>query len=563
MPPSQRCLPGIRRAAAPLAALLLSGCATLAPPAAPYDTVLRGGTIYDGSRGAGRVGDVGIRGDRIACVGSCRGRTGREIDATGLAVAPGFINMLSWSGEALMQDGRAQSVVRQGVTLEVMGEGSTGGPINAEMKARALAGQGSIRYPIDWTSFGGWLEALEKRGVSTNVASFVGATTIRIHELGQDDVDPDAAQLARMKALVRQAMDEGAMGVGTSLIYVPANFAETDELVALVSEAARCEGMYISHIRSEGGGLLEAIDELIEISRRSGARAEVYHLKAAGKPHWPKMDQAIARIAAARVEGLPITADMYLYTASGTGLDSTLPIWLREGGHAAMVARLKQPGVRERVLGELRSGDRDWSLVQPIGFQNPALRRYAAKRLTQIAAERGSTAEETAIDLVVEDGSRVGTLFHSMSEDNIRKGLVQPWVSFGSDAGATATEPPFTDNPTHPRGYGNFARLLGRYVREEKLLTLGEAVRKLTSLPAANLRIADRGRLKPGHFADIAVFDPRTIADLATFEDPHRYATGMRHVFVNGTAVLAGGEHTGATPGRFVKGAGAGRCKAT
>ena len=550
-----------RRWAAISAAIALSACAAQPREVATYDVLIRGGTIYDGSGGTPYRGDVAIIGDRLAYVGKARRAKGkRELDARGLAVAPGFINMLSWSNEALIRDGRGQSAIRQGVTLEVMGEGTSMGPLNPAMRAETVMRDGQPRFPIQWTSFGEFLEQLEKKGVSPNVASFVGATTVRIHELGQVDVDPTPAQLDRMKALVRQAMNEGAMGVGSSLIYVPATFAETDELAALTTEAGRCGGMYISHMRNEGGQILQAIDELIEISRRSGARAEVYHLKAAGPPNWPLMDQAIARIEAARKAGLPITADMYLYTASGTGLDSRLPIWVREGGHAAMVARLKQPEVRARVAEEMRAGSPNWAIVQPSSFRNPALRLYAGKRLPEIAALRGTPPEETAIDLIVEDNSRVGTIFHSMSEDNVRKGLVQPWVSYGSDASAIATEPPFTDTPVHPRAYGNFARLLGRYVRDEKLLTLAEAVRKLSALPAANLRIADRGQLKPGFFADLAIFDPNTIADRATYEQPHRYAVGMRHVLVNGVPVLSDGEHNGATPGRFVRGPGWNRC---
>jgi N-acyl-D-amino-acid deacylase len=556
-------------------AALAAGCASkpagpaagpVARPApATYDLLIRGGTIYDGSGGAPFEGDVAISGDRIVAAGpALAGGAKREIDARGLAVAPGFINMLSWANETLLQDGRGESDIRQGVTLEVMGEGRSMGPLNPAMKAELQNRQIEIKYPVTWTSLGEYLEQLEARGVSPNVASFVGAATVRTHELGEADVDPSPEQLGRMRALVRQAMDEGAMGVGSSLIYVPATFAETDELVALAAEAGRCGGMYISHVRNEGPRLLASIDELIEIGRRSGARAEVYHLKAAGPANWHLMDAAIARIAAARAAGLPITADMYLYAASGTGLDSTLPIWVREGGHDAMVARLKQPEVRARVVAELRAArpGRDWSAVQPSSFHNPALRHYANKRLTEIAAARGQSPEETTIDLVVEDDSRVGTIFHSMSEDKVRLGLVQPWVSFGSDAGAIPAEPPFTDTPVHPRTYGNFARLLGRYVREEKLVTLAEAVRRLTSLPATNLGLTDRGRLKPGFFADVAVFDPATVGDRATYERPHQYAVGMRHVLVNGVPVLKDGAHTGAKPGRVVRGPGWRKCRA-
>jgi N-acyl-D-amino-acid deacylase len=546
---------------AAFAALATGGCATPEPQTAAYDLLIRGGTIYDGSGGKPFRGDVGLKGDRIVYVGRSRGARGtREIDARGLAVAPGFINMLSWSNSSLITDGRAQSAIRQGVTLEVMGEGTSMGPLTPAGKAELKAGQDVEKYDIAWTTLGEYLEHLERRGVSPNVASFVGATTVRVHELGRNDVDPTPEQLQRMRALVRQAMDEGAMGVGSSLIYVPATYAETEELVALASEAGRCGGMYISHIRNEGSRLIEAIDELVEISRRSGARAEVYHLKAAGQSNWPKMRAAIARIEAARAEGLPITADMYLYTASGTGLDTTVPLWVREGGQDAMIARLKDPALRARAAAEMR-GRGDWASVQPTGFRNPALRIYAGKRLLEIARMRGTSPEDTAIDLIVEDNSRVGTIFHIMSEDNVRMGLVQPWVSFGADAAAVTAEPPNTDTPTHPRAYGNFARLLGRYVREEKLLKLPEAVRRLSALPAANLRIADRGQLKPGFFADVAVFDPKRIADRATFEDSHQYAVGMRHVLVNGVPVLQDGDHTGAKPGRVVRGPGWRRCK--
>jgi N-acyl-D-amino-acid deacylase len=542
--------------------LILSSCAAARDTAPAYDRVIRGGTIYDGSGGAPYRGDVAIKGDRIAAVAphiSGRGRS--EVDASGLAVAPGFINMLSWAAEPLIRDGRAQSDVRQGVTLEVMGEGWSMGPFSPAQKAEAEAEQTTTRYKVGWTTLGEFLDFLERKGVSVNVASMVGASTIRVHELGRNDVDPTPEQLARMRALVRQAMDEGAMGVGASLIYVPAVYAETGELTALAAEAARCGGLYISHIRSESSRLLDAIDEIIGIGRSAGARVEIYHLKAAGRSNWPLMDAALAKIEDARGAGASVTADMYLYSASGTGLDSTLPIWVREGGPRAMLARLRQPEVRARVVAELQSGSRDWSTVQPVGFANPALRTYVGKRLPEIAALRGKSVAETAVDLIVEDDSSVTTIFHSISEENLRKVLARPWVSFGSDAAAIAAEPPFTDKEVHPRTYGNFARLLGRYVRDEKALSLAEAVRRLTSLPADNLRIADRGRLRPGFYADLAVFDPAKIADRATYEKPHQYAVGMRDVFVNGVQVLRDGEHTGATPGRFVHGPGWRKCR--
>jgi N-acyl-D-amino-acid deacylase len=552
------------RAAAFAFALSTVAFAGAAPAAKPgYDVVIRGGTIYDGGGAKPYVGDVGIRRDRIAFVGKrLKGRGKAEVQAKGLAVAPGFINMLSWGAESLIQDGRGQSDVRQGVTLDVFGEGWSMGPWTEATRAETQAEQTTIRYPVRFNSLGGYFDFIENRGTSVNVASFVGASTVRVHELGRNDVDPTPEQLQRMRGLVRDAMDQGAMGVGSSLIYIPAAYAETDELVALASEAGRCGGMYISHIRNEGSGLLSALDELIDISKRSGARAEVYHLKAAGRSNWPLMTQGIERIEAARAAGVPVTANMYLYTASGTGLDSTLPGWIKEGGHKAMMERLAKPELRARAAAEMKAtSTRDWTTVQPIGFRNPALRGFAGKRLPEIAVVRGKSVEETAVDLVYEDDSRVGTIFHSMDEDNVRKGLVRPWVSFGSDAAALAPEPPFSDSPVHPRAYGNFARLLGQYVRDEKLLTLEEAVRKLSALPADNLRIPDRGRLKAGHFADLAIFDPAKVGDRATYEQPHAYAVGMRHVFVNGVQVLKDGEHTGAKPGRAVRGPGWGKCK--
>ena len=561
----------LRLLAALFGALLLSACAT-APGDRRYDLVIRGGTIYDGSGRAPYRGDVAIRGDRIAYVGPrASGATEREIAAAGLAVAPGFINMLSWATESLIVDGRSQSDIRQGVTLEMFGEGWSEGPLTEEMRRNALARQGILRFPIPWTSLGDYLEHLERRGVATNVASFVGAATVRIHVLGEGDVDPDAAQLARMRVLVREAMHEGAMGVGSSLIYAPASFAETDELVALVSEAARCGGMYISHMRSEGDRIFEALDELIEIARRSGAPAEIYHLKLAGRDNWARYGEVIRRIEAARDEGLRITANMYTYPAGATGLDAAMPLWVQAGGLERWIERLRDPAVRARVAAEMRRPGPDWeNFYYGAGpeqmilteFRNPALRHYTGKTLAEVARRRGRSPEETAMDLVVEDGSRVGTVYFLMSEENVRRQVALPWMSFGSDAPSLAPEGLFLQSNPHPRAYGTFARLLGRYVRDEQLIPLQEAIRRITSLPAANLRLVDRGALRPGHFADIAVFDPATIADRATFAEPHQYALGMRHVFVNGTQVLRDGEHTGATPGRVVRGPGWNRCPA-
>ena len=550
-----------------LLAWLFGGAAA---PRPAYDIVLRGGTIYDGSGGAPYVGDVAIRGDRIVAVGRVPGRGAREVQAAGLVVAPGFVNMLSWATESLIHDGRSQSDIRQGVTLEVMGEGDSMGPLNPEMKRLAVSRQGDIHYPITWTTLGQYLEFLQRRGIATNVASFVGAATIRVHELGEGDVDPSPAQLVRMRALVRQAMNEGALGVGSALIYAPGSFAETDELVALVSEAGRCGGMYISHMRSEGDRLLQSVDELIEIARRAHAPAEIYHLKMAGRDNWERLSDVVARVEAARARGLRITADMYTYTAGATGLDAAMPLWVQAGGREAWIARLRDPAIRARVAAEMRRPGEGWeNLFRGAGpegmmfsdFRTPALRRYTGRTLADVARERGTSPEETAMDLVVEDGSRVGTMYFLMSEDNVRRQVRLPWVSFGSDAASVATEGLFLNEHPHPRTYGNFARFLGRYVRDEGLVPLPEAIRRLTSLPATNLGIARRGALRPGYYADLAIFDPRTIADRATFAAPHAYAVGMRHVFVNGGQVLRDGEPTGATPGRVVRGPGWRRCR--
>jgi N-acyl-D-amino-acid deacylase len=551
------------------AATSLGGCATVAPEAT-YDVVLRGGTIVDGGGGAPFLGDVGIRGDRIAYVGPhLTGRGAREVDARGLAVAPGFVNMLSWSNESLIADPKGQSEIRQGVTLEVMGEGDSMGPLSDAMKAKAAARQGDIKYPIEWTTLGDYLGWLDRRGVSPNVASFVGASTVRVHELGEDNVDPDPAQLGRMRALVRQAMNEGAMGVGSSLIYAPDNFAETPELAALATESAKCGGMYISHVRDEGPKLLEAIDELVTIARESGGPAEIYHFKQSGKSNWGKLDAAVARVEAARASGLRITADMYTYAASSTGLDAAMPLWIQEGGIEKWVARLKDPALRARALAEMRAGTvsengdlvvKEPSKVLLLGFKSAALKPLTGQSLEQVAKARGKSPEETAAELVEEDGSRIQVAYFSMSEDNVRREVRIPWMSFGSDASSQAPEGVFLKSSTHPRAYGNFARLLSQYVREEKLVPLQEAVRRLSALPASNLGIRDRGRLQAGYYADVVAFDPATIKDNATFARPQQYATGMRHVFVNGVQVIRDGEHTGATPGRFVKGPGWNKC---
>lgn len=550
--------------------IALSAASAPAAEAPAYDVVIRGGTIYDGSGKAPLTGDVAIKGDRVVAVGKVKGKGRTEVSASGMAVAPGFINMLSWATESLIADPRSQSDIRQGVTLEVMGEGWSMGPLNPEMKRRETERQGDIKYAIEWTSLGDYLSYLEKRGVAPNVASFVGAATVRIHELGEDDVDPTPEQLARMQALVRQAMDEGALGVGSSIIYAPGSYAETDELVALTSAAAKCGGMYISHMRSEGDRLEQAVDELIEISRRSGAPAEIYHLKMAGRDNWSKYDSVVKKVEAARAAGQRITADMYTYTAGATGLDAAMPTWVQAGGLEAWIERLKDPATRARVAAEMQKPGSDWENLYLgagadkmilSGFKSEALKPLTGKTLAEVAAMRGKSPEETAMDLVVEDGSRVGTVYFLMSEDNVRKQVQLPWMSFGSDAASQSAEGVFLKSGSHPRTYGNFARLLGRYVRDEKLIPLEQAVYRLTTLPATNLGIKERGALKPGYYADVVIFDPKAIADHATFEKPHQYATGVRDVFVNGAAVLKDGAPTGATPGRAVRGAGFGKCR--
>ncbi|QCB54298.1 D-aminoacylase [Sphingopyxis sp. PAMC25046] len=557
---------------APSLLLLCSSMLVAGPIAAQapaYDLIIRGGTIYDGSGKPPVVGDVAIKDDRIVAVGKVEGTATKEVAAKGMAVAPGFINMLSWATESLIADPKSQSDIRQGVTLEVMGEGWSMGPMNATMKRQETERQGDIKYPIEWTSLGDYFGWLEKRGISTNVASFVGAATVRVHELGEGDVDPNSEQLGRMRALVKQAMNEGAMGVGSSIIYAPGSYAETDELVALTSEAAKCGGMYISHMRSEGDRIEEAVDELIEISRRSGAPAEIYHLKMAGRSNWGKLDTIVKKIEDARTAGLRITTDMYTYTAGATGLDAAMPTWVQAGGLEQWIERLKDPAIRARVAEEMKKPGSDWENLYfgagadkmiLSGFKNDALKPLTGKTLAEVAKMRGKSPEETAMDLVVEDGSRVGTVYFLMSEDNVRKQIRLPWMSFGSDAASQAPEGVFLKSGAHPRTYGNFARLLGRYVRDEKLIPLEQAVYRLTTLPATNLGINDRGALKPGYYADVVVFDPATIGDRSTFEKPHQYSVGVRDVFVNGVAVLRNGEHSGATPGRAVRGAGFNRC---
>jgi N-acyl-D-amino-acid deacylase len=547
-------------------ALLLAAC-QVKPPAPEFDVIVRNGTIYDGSGQQPSKGDIGVRGQHITAIGDlAKAHAAREVDAAGMAVAPGFVNMLSWAPDSLYIDGRSQSDIRQGVTLEVFGEGESLGPLTDEIRKADLAAQGDLKHPIDWTTLGEGLDALVKKGISPNIASFVGAATIREHEVGYVDRAPTPAELQRMQDLVRQAMREGALGVGSALIYAPAFYAKTPELIALAQAAGESGGAYISHMRSEGNRLLESLDELIQIANAAHIHGEVYHFKAAGSSNWPKMSQAIARIDEARAKGLDISANMYTYTAGATGLDAAMPPWVQEGGLDEWIKRLKDPAVRTRVAKEMREPTNAWENllvaagkpdnVLLVAFNTEALKPLTGKTLAEVAKLRGKSPEETAMDLVVEDHSRIGTVYFLMSEDNVKLGLSQPWVALGSDEGSYAPEGVFLKFQPHPRAYGNFSRFLGHYVRDGHVTSLADAVRRLASLPAHNLKLRDRGELKTGNFADIVIFDPATIDDHATFDRPQQYATGMRDVFVNGVQVLKDGEHTGATPGQVVRGPG-------
>ncbi len=548
-----------------LAALLIA-CSGPGSDAPDFDLLITNGLVYDGLGGEPFEADIAISGDRIAAIGSELGSAAQTLDAEGLAVSPGFINMLSWGTMSLIHDGRSQSDIRQGVTLEVMGEGWSMGPLSETMKAGFLQQISDDDFEITWTTLGEYLQFLEDKGVSNNVASFVGATTLRIYEVGYDDRPPTDDELERMRGHVRQAMEEGALGVGSSLIYAPAFYAETDELIELSKAAAEYDGRYISHLRSEGNQFLEAVDELITIAREADIGAEIYHLKAAGEANFHKLDAVIEKIEAARAEGLDITTDMYTYTAGATGLDASMPPWVQEGGYEAWADRLQDPEIRERLVTEITTPTNEWEnlylaagsaeKVILVDFKNDNLKHLTGKTLAEVAEMRGTSPEITMMDLVVEDGSRVGTVYFIMSEDNVKKKIALPWMAFGSDSESLAPEGRFLDSNPHPRAYGTFARLLGKYVRDEGVIPLEEAIRRLTSFPAANLRIAERGTLKEGYFADIAVFDPATIQDHATFSEPHQYSTGVMHVVVNGVPVLVDGEHTGQMPGRFVKGPG-------
>lgn len=532
-----------------------------------YDVILRNGQILDGSGKPSYVGDVGINADTIAAIGDLKDATAdMDLDVSDKAVAPGFINMLSWAPYTLIIDGKSQSDIRQGVTLEVFGEGSSLGPLNASMQREEEDWQTDVKYPVNWNTLKGGLDFLVDRGISTNIASFVGATTLRVYTVGFEDRAPTPAELDTMRRLTRQAMEEGALGVGSSLIYAPAFYSSTEELIEICKVASDYGGMYISHMRSEGSRLLESLDELIRIAAEANLPAEVYHLKMSGKANWDKFDAVVAKIDSARSAGLAISTDMYTYTAGATGLDAAMPPWVQEGGYEKWAERLRDPEIRKRVIEEMKTPTTEWeSLMQAandpekmllVDFRADSLRYHTGKTLKEVSEHYGLSPEETAIELVIRDGSRVGTVYFLMSEENVRKQIALPYMSFGSDAGSLAPEGIFLNSNEHPRAYGNFARLLGKYVRDEGVITLEEAIYRLTSLPATNLKIKKRGALKVGNFADVVVFDPNTVNDHATFESPHQFATGMLHVFVNGTPVLKEGEHTGATPGRVVHGPG-------
>jgi N-acyl-D-amino-acid deacylase len=549
--------------------------AAAASPPPDYDVVIRGGSVYDGAGGAPFTGDVAVRGDRIVYVGPhAPGRSAEEFAARGKAVAPGFINMLAHPEVSLLIDGRALSDLRQGVTLEVLGEDSMG-PLSEEMKRLGRQRQGDIRFDIDWTTLGEYLGKLEKRGIAPNVASYVGAGTVRTYVLGERDVQPTAEQLSQMRALVHEAMEQGAVGVTTALIYAPNDYAKTGELIALAQESARCGGIYSAHIRSEGDRLLEGVQETVDIARASGGPAEIYHLKQAGRRNWGKLDELIKAVEAARAAGVRITADMYVYTAGATGLDAAMPPWVQDGGLEAWIARMKEPATRARLIADMRNPASDWENLALaagaegtllLGFKSPALKPLTGKTLAEVARARGVSPQDAAIDLVIEDGSRVEVAYFLMSEDNVRREVALPWVSFDSDADAPAPEGVFLKSSRHPRTYGNFAKVLARYVREEKVLTLAQAIHKLAGLPAATLSLSDRGQLKVGYFADVVVFDPAKVQDHSTYKRPQQLATGVSDVWINGVRALRHEVATGAASGRAIRGrawtgAGGGGCR--
>ena len=546
---------------------VIGAFSALGQEAPDFDVIIKGGAVYDGTGAAPQHVDVAIRGDRIAGLGDfSKASAPTIINARGLAVAPGFINMLSWSTESLIQDGRSQSEIRQGVTTEIMGEGESMGPVNDRVREHMLREQKDIKYDVKWNTLAEYLQYLEKRGISCNVASFIGATTIREYVIGFDDRAPTPDELDQMRALVRQEMESGALGIGTSLIYPPAFYAKTDELIELCKVAAKYQGKYISHMRSEGNQLLQALDELIRIARQANIPAELYHIKAAGRKNWGKIDSLLSRIESAQKDGLKIRANMYTYTAAGTGLDACLPPWTEEGGYPALFKRLRDPATRAKIAAEVKIDTDKWEnlylaagspdKILLVGFKSEKLKPLTGKSLAEVAKIRGKDTIETIMDLIADDESRIDSIYFLMSEENVKKEIKKPWISFGSDEASQAPEGVFLKSNPHPRAYGCFARVLGKYVRDEKVITLPQAIRKLSGLPSTNLGLDHRGVLKEGMFADVVVFDPATIADCATFDKPHQYAVGMKHVFVNGVQVIKEGEHTDAKPGRALWGPG-------
>jgi len=547
--------------------VFLTSTIAVAARAQDFDVIIKGGAVYDGTGGEAQRVDLAIKSDRIAGLGDFKDASAKTIvNASGLAVAPGFINMLSWSTESLIQDGRSQSEIREGVTTEIMGEGESMGPVNDRVREHMLREQADIKYDIAWTTLAEYLQYLEKRGVSCNVASFIGAATIRENVIGFEDKAPTPEQVDQMRELVRKEMEAGALGIGTALIYPPAFYSKTDELIELCKVAAKYKGKYISHMRSEGNQLLEAFDELVRIAREANIPAEVYHIKAAGQKNWPKIDNLLSRIESAQKEGLNIRANMYTYTAAGTGLDACLPPWTEEGGYPALFKRLRDPATREKIAAEVKIDSDKWENlyigagspdnILLVAFKSEKLKPLTGKTLAAVAKMRGKDPITTIMDLIAEDESRIGTIYLVMSEENVKKEIAKPWISFCSDEASQAPEGVFLKSNPHPRAYGSFVRVLGKYVRDEKVITLPEAIRRLSAFPATNLGLDHRGMLKEGMFADVVVFDPATIADHATFEKPHQYATGVKHVFVNGVQVIKDGEHTGAKPGRALWGPG-------
>jgi len=547
--------------------VFLTSTIAVAARAQDFDIIIKGGAVYDGTGGEAQHVDLAIKGDRIAGLGDFKDASAKTIvNASGLAVAPGFINMLSWSTESLIQDGRSQSEIRQGVTTEIMGEGFSMGPLNDEMKKRMLQEQGDIKFAIKWNTLAEYLRYLEQHGISCNVASFLGAATVRKYVIGYEDKQPTPQQLDQMRELVRNEMEAGALGIGTALIYPPAFYAKTEEIIELCKVAAKYKGKYISHMRSEGNQLFESFDELLRIAREANIPAELYHIKAAGQKNWGKIDSLLSRIESAQKEGLNVRANMYTYTAGATGLDACFPPWTEDGGYPALFKRLRDPATREKIKAEVKIDSDKWEnlylatgspdKILLVAFKSEKLKPLTGKTLAEVAKMRGKDPIDTAMNLVAEDESRVGTVYFMMSEENVKKEIAKPWISFGSDEASEAPEGVFLKSNPHPRAYGNFARVLGKYVRDEKVITLPEAIRRLSALPATNLGLDHRGFLKEGMFADVVVFDPATIADHATFEKPHQYATGVKHVFVNGVQVIKDGEHTGTKPGRALWGPG-------